>query len=982
MDLLEGLNEQQRAAVTHGEGPLMIVAGAGTGKTTVITRRIAWLIQEGKAKQDEILALTFTDKAAGEMEERVDKLLPIGYLDLWISTFHGFCERVLRAHGLDIGLPHGFTLVNDVDAWMLVHRNVDRFNLDYYKPRGNPTKFIEAMLSHFSRAKDEGITPDEYFAKVTAMQEDAVGGDPLVLGALATDEAALERKKWQELADAYRTYQALLLEHNALDFADLISYTIELFKTRPNVLKEYRDRFAYVVVDEFQDTNSAQYELVRLLAEPRKNVTVVGDDDQAIYRFRGAALANILRFREDYPNAAKVVLTHNYRSGSSILNAAYGLIQQNNPHRLEATEKLDKRLVAANGTEGFVRHIHAATLQDEVTQTVEAIRTLHDAGAAWSDMAILVRANDSADPFIAEMERNAVPYRFLALSGLYTKPIVIDSLAYLRAIDQPNESPSIYRIISHPRLGLTERDIVEITQHAKKRGLTLHEAVQTASMLPDVSMEGKRRAYAIIELLTNLRATAKRLPASEMFVEVVKQTGLLADVQRLPERQQSDEFRYLQSFLDRVRKFGLASPDKSLHGFLEEFEHERAAGESGSLKADVDDGPDVVSIMTVHGAKGLEFPFVFVVNLVEQRFPAQARGGGLTFPPGLLKDEDWSSEDHHREERRLFYVAITRAKEGLFLLSADDYGGARKKKPSRFLGELGYEFETRVTNDTTVSNLEAAMTATAMTVDHAPIAYELPERLSFTQITAFAKCPLQYKYAHILHVPVFGRYQMSFGKSMHNALQRFMEHILPGKIVPQASLFEVPVAPKEPPTINELLKMLDECWIDEWYPDEQTKQEYRERGKEAMRAFHAKLLAEKPQPAYLEKGFTLKIGEVCVKGRIDRIDTFEDGVEIIDYKTGEAKDEKLSWDDRRQLVLYAMAVEQCFPQPIKVKKLTYYYLESGTSVSFEPDEDDKDRLANDILDFMAKIQQSDFSPTPGYHCRWCDFKDICEHAAV
>ncbi|MEK7459006.1 MAG: UvrD-helicase domain-containing protein [Patescibacteria group bacterium] len=982
MSLLDGLNDAQKAAVTHGEGPLMIVAGAGTGKTTVITKRIAWLIETGRAKQDEILALTFTDKAAGEMEERVDKLLPIGYLDLWISTFHGFCERVLRAHGMDIGLPHGFTLVTDVDAWMLVRRNIDRFNLDYYKPRGNPTKFIQAMLDHFSRAKDEGLTPDAYAEKVTAMHADAEGADVLAHGVDATDEAALERKKWQELADGYRTYQELLLEHNALDFGDLIAYTVELFRTRPNVLKEYTDRFAYVVVDEFQDTNSAQYALVRLLSEPRRNVTVVGDDDQAIYRFRGAALANILRFREDYADAAKIVLTHNYRSGKNILDAAYGLIQQNNPHRLEASEKLDKRLVAANNTEGFVRHVHAATLEDEVKQTVDTITELHTAGAAWSEMAVLVRANDSADPFLAEMDRRGVPYRFLALSGLYTKPVIIDSLAYLRAIDQPNESPSVYRIMTHPRLGLPERDVFAITQHAKKAGLTLYEALQAATMHYEISADGKRRAFELVDLLTNLRAIAKRLPASEMFVEVIKQTGLLADVQQLPERAQEEEFRHLQSFLERVKKFGLGSPDKSLHAFLEEFAHERAAGESGALKPDADDGPDVVSVMTVHGAKGLEFAYVFVVNLVEQRFPAQARGGGLTFPPGLV-DDAWSSEDHHREERRLFYVAMTRAKEGLFLMSADDYGGARKKKPSRFLVELGYEFGTRVANATTVPN--SLTTDQTVQKSTAPLIYTLPERLSFTQITAFAKCPLQYKYAHILHVPVFGRYQMSFGKSMHNALQRFMEHLLPGKVEPQTTLFEVKSEKekvKSIPPVNDLLKMLDECWIDEWYPDEKTKDEYRERGSEAMRAFHKQLVVEKPQPAYLEKGFTLKLNDVCVKGRIDRIDSVDGGLEIIDYKTGEAKDEKLSWDDRRQLVLYAMAVEQCFPDHPVVKKLSYYYLESGTTVSFEPDEDDKDKLTNDILDFMTKIQHSDFSPTPGWHCQLCDFRDICEHAAV
>lgn len=977
-DLLDGLNDAQRAAVTHGDGPLMIVAGAGTGKTTVITRRIAWLIATGKAKQDEILALTFTDKAANEMEERVDQLLPIGYLDLWISTFHGFCERVLRAHGLDIGLPAGFTLVTDVDAWMLVRRNLDRFALDYFKPRGNPTKFIEAMLAHFSRAKDEGIAPDAYDAAVTALEADAAGGDPLTLGALATDEAAFERKKWRELANAYRVYQQLLVDNAALDFGDLITYTLELFRTRPNVLAQYQKQFTHIVVDEFQDTNTAQYALVKLLAGTRRNITVVGDDDQAIYRFRGAALANILTFRSDFPDCARVVLTHNYRSGSVILDRAYHVIQHNNPHRLEASEALNKKLVAANGSEGFVRHIHAKRLDDEVRQCVATIVELKTAeGCPWSDFAILVRANDSADPFILELERLGVPYRFMALSGLYTKPVILDCLAYLRAVDLPHDSPSVYRIASHPRLGLPEADVVEIAHHAKKRGQNLHDGLKSASMLFTVSMDGKQRAMELVATLDDLRRRAKRMPVTELFVEMVKRTGVLADVRHLPEREQQEQFRLLQSFLERLRRFAQASPDKSLHGFLDEFAHERAAGESGALPQDVEDGPDVVTIMTVHGAKGLEFRYVFLPNLVEQRFPSQARGGGLTFPPGLVAGADATSDEHHREERRLFYVAMTRAKQGLFVLSADDYGGARKKKPSRFLLELGFAPHEPAAPAT--SNL--VETDDAHTTTPHPLTYAVPDKLSFTQITAFAKCPLQYKFAHVLHVPIFGRHQMSFGKSMHNTLQRFMEHILPQNVAPQTSLFDVPAPAPTLPNINELYKTFDECWIDEWYPDDATKEQYKAHAKESLRAFHKQVAEHRPEPLYLEKGFTLKIGDVCVKGRIDRIDRCGDGVEILDYKTGEPKDEKLSWDDRRQLVLYAMAVEQCFPQPTRVNKLTYYYLDNNATVSFAPTDEDKERLTNDILDFMAKIAHSTFDPAPGFHCRFCDFRDICEHAS-
>ena len=279
---IKDLNLEQKRAVTHGEGPLLIVAGAGTGKTTVITQRVAWLIEEGRAKADEILALTFTDKAAGEMEERVDRLLPYGYTDLWVMTFHSFCERILKNHALDIGIPNDFKLLNQTGQWMLVRENLDKFNLDYYRPLGNPTKFIHALLKHFSRCKDEVIYPDDYLKYAEGLKidldkmESTRGKGKIESG----DES--EIKRLEEVANAYHVYQQLLLDNEALDFGDLINYTLKLFKERLNILKMYRAKFKYILVDEFQDTNWAQYELVKLLAEPKNNLTVVGDDDQCL----------------------------------------------------------------------------------------------------------------------------------------------------------------------------------------------------------------------------------------------------------------------------------------------------------------------------------------------------------------------------------------------------------------------------------------------------------------------------------------------------------------------------------------------------------------------------------------------------------------------------------------------------------------------------------------------------------------------------
>lgn len=938
-DLLNGLNDEQLTAVTHTDGPLMIIAGAGTGKTTVITKRIAWLIEQGLAKPEEILALTFTEKAASEMEERVDQLLPIGYVDLWISTFHAFCERVLRASALEIGLPNSFQLIDEIDAYLLVRKHFDQFKLDYYRPRGNPTKFIQALLSHFSRAKDELISPDRYLDYATNLKEE--------------DEEELKRVR--EIASAFATYQQVLLDNDSLDFADLISYTIELLRTRPNILKRYAAQFKYVLVDEFQDTNSAQYELVKLLCTHGRNITVVGDDDQSIYRFRGASLSNIMRFRADFPEAKRVVLNRNYRSVSQVLDHAHTLIQFNNPNRLEIQESLNKKLISQTEENGSVEHLHSNSIEEEAQRLVQTVIDLkaHEP-AAWNDFCLLVRANDHAEPFIAAFERAGIPYHFKALSGLYTKPVILDALAYLRVIDFPHESPSLYRIISHERLGLSAHDIAELGLYTKRKGQSLIEALKASVLLTELSTDGQKRINELLELFTRLREAARRQPVSEFFMTLMKETGLLADVRLLSEVEQKESFEILQQFYERLKKFEANNDDKTLHHFVAEFEHEREAGESGSLKTDVEIGPEVVNIMTVHASKGLEWPYVFIANLVEQRFPSTNRSEALPLPDALLSE--LPSSDHHlEEERRLFYVALTRAKKRAYLLSAENYGGSRARKVSRFVKELG--FEPQITTYG-VSNLNPA--EKNITTSHQ---YQVPKKMSFTQLAAFSTCPLQYKFAHILHVPVFGRHSFSFGKTLHNTLEKFLKEVLE----------------KPWPPLAVLMNFYEESWIDEWYPDQKTKEEYLQKGKESLMGLYAQMQEQPPKVKLLEQGFTLKVGSVTVKGRIDRIDDLDDGVEIIDYKTGSPKD-KLAWEDKRQLVLYQLAAEECFDPPLKVNRLTYHYLEDNSRLSFSATARDQEKLKTEILDTVSALSKSDFSATPGWHCRYCDFKDICEFA--
>jgi DNA helicase II / ATP-dependent DNA helicase PcrA len=956
-DLLANLNDEQREAVTHVDGPLMIVAGAGTGKTTVVTNRIAWLIDQGHAKPEEILALTFTDKAAGEMEERVDRLLPYGYVDLQISTFHAFAEHLLRERGVEIGLSRDFRLANELDAWLLARQNFDRFELNHYRPLGNPTKYIRSLLTHFSRAKDVGIGPEEYLEYVEGMKAD-------IDSAQASDEVAAEITRLEELAGAYATYQKILLENDCLDFGDLMLYTIKLLKDRPGTLESVRAQYKFVLVDEFQDTNDAQYEIVKMIATPRNNLTVVGDDDQSIYKFRGASLANIMRFEEDFAKAKRVVLTTNYRSAQAILDHAHGFIQNNNPNRLEASANLSKKLTAHQEGEARIEHLHCADAAEEVKRVVEYIAEYRAMGNDWSDFAILVRSNSAGTDFAQALEKHRIPFQFLALSGLYTKPAILDLMAYMRIIDNAFDSASFYRVLISSLCGVSERTIMELNQEARKKGKSLFELCESITGMDSVTDEDKGRIQELLKARDEFAKEAFDRNVGELFVQVAKESGYLEYLNGLPERKKLDAFGFLQQFYQRLKSFEKRGDNPVLHHFLAEFAHERDAGEEGSLSIDLEDGPDMVRIMTVHAAKGLEFKYVFVVNLVDQRFPTRARSDAIKLPEGLGSSAPVEGDAHIEEERRLFYVAMTRAKEGLFFCSAADYGGARKRKISRFLVELGYE-QSAIEGTEVISLLdEDTGMPQVETLDE--VRLPIPKQFSFTQLAAFKTCPLQYKFAHVLKVPVMGKWTFSYGKTMHNTLQRFFTLWLERSGGPQ----EVPVS------LDEMMDAYAVCWLDDWFVNDRQREEYREQGRKSLRGYYKTIETNVPSPLSIEQGFTLKIGDVVLKGQIDRMDEFDGGVEIIDYKTGNPKT-KLAKGDKEQLLLYQLAARDVLG--LEPKKLTFHYLKDNSSVSFLGTDDELLSLQESIVERVNGIRSSEFAATPGFHCKFCDFADICEY---
>ncbi|MFH1781704.1 MAG: UvrD-helicase domain-containing protein, partial [Patescibacteria group bacterium] len=656
-NVLEGLNKEQKEAVIHEGGPLLIVAGAGTGKTTVITRRIAWLLQEKEVSADEILALTFTDKAAGEMEERVEALLPLGYFDLWISTFHSFGQKILEEHALDIGLPNNFKLLSETEQWLLIRENIDKFELDYYKPKSNPTKFIEALVRHFSRLKDENITPEEYLKYAEDLKQN-------------TDSQELEEggevQRVGEVASAYAMYEKILLKNSALDFGDLIGYTIKLFKERPAILKKYQNQFKYLLVDEFQDTNHAQYELIKMLAEPENNLTVVGDDDQAIYKFRGASVSNIMEFKKDYKNSEEIILVENYRSGQNILDLSHDFIKINDPERLESKLKINKNLSAKAIKKSNINFLPFTKEEDEARGVVEKILELKK-GCSWNDFAILIRANSEAEQFIPYLERSEIPYQFLASKGLFKKPIIIDMLSFLKLLDNYHESKAVFRVLNFSVFKLKYEDILYLINDAQKRTLSLWEAMLNARTNMKLDSEAIKKIENIISVVEESTRQARENSVGKVLLNFLEKSGYLKEITKIDNQQATEKMLYLNQFYKYIEKFEKGADNKSVQNFIEEINLVLEAGDEGNLKPDFDEGPETVKIMTIHGAKGLEFKYVFIVNLVDKRFPSIKRSDAIMIPEDLIKESLPEGDVHLQEERRLFYVAMTRAKEGLFL---------------------------------------------------------------------------------------------------------------------------------------------------------------------------------------------------------------------------------------------------------------------------------------------------------------------------
>ncbi|MFH2034448.1 MAG: UvrD-helicase domain-containing protein [Candidatus Margulisiibacteriota bacterium] len=1316
-ELLSPLNNEQREAVTHGEGPLLVIAGAGTGKTSVIIRRIAYLIASKAAKPGEILALTFTDKAAEEMEARVDQLVPYGYVDVSLSTFHAFGDRVLKEYALNIGYPNDYKVLSSAEQIVFLREHVFKLPLKHYLSLSDPTRYLPALLNIISRAQDEDIGPDEYLAWAKKKKK-------------RTEEI----EKQLEVAEVYVKYQELKKEKGLVDFADQAGLTLQLFRKYPSILKKFQKRYKYILVDEFQDTNYSQFELLRLLAGRKANLMAVGDDDQclppnsliktesgykriksikvgdkvltavgkghlsfskvtrtmkkkkkaclltfvtksgkkiavtsnhkmfcyvpsrsfsknvyyvylmhrmnmgwrlgitndlatrlrlersadkiiglkgfrtenearfhetlwslkygiptvcfkeregvsikgkwlqklykeidaqgnamqlasdlgidlrahhaslaavkrgsqrrikinlemcyrkyrsknrngkillnplvshllyletsdpevistikqhnipftkakkgiririasqditklgkaaenlkmltdgifevkfslgtmnqqhkpalimpasnvllghylpviegntvvydpiieikkdfkklcvydlevekthnfvadgivvhnSIYKFRGAAISNILGFSKTYKKAKLVVLTQNYRSTQAILDTSRRLIKHNDPDRLEVREGIDKKLIAAAlDSKKAVEHKHFDKLLTESDWLARTIFEKHSEGYKYSDFAILVRANAHAEAFVQSLNMLGIPYQFSGGGGLYAQRDVKFAISFLRAIGDISDSISLSQLAISIIYNLPAVDLQKMHAFAKRRNMTLYHVIshledggELFKVLGDIPRGSRDAAQKMVDDIHYYLEYASQKSTGEVLYHFLKKSGYLNKLMGQVE-ENDGRIRALGQFFERIREFKEVADVDRVSEFIKHLNLLKDAGENPET-VNVDPDMDAVSVLTVHKAKGLEFRVVFLVSLVVDRFPVRPRKDPIELPDALL-DEDLPKEDFHiQEERRLFYVGMTRAKEELYLTSAADYGGQRQRKISRFVLEALDIPKADITYSKKTPSEQIELFAPLEITEPAlnfKIADDQPLRLSYYPIEDYLSCPLKYKYAHVLRVPILPTHHIVYGKAMHDAVQICSQARLQGREFSEKNLLDV----------------LDHAWSSEGFISREHEEQRLKNARLALSRWYKAEQGSDRTIKFVEEEFSIPKDNIILRGRWDRVDTAGKNVHIVDFKTSDVtkqEDADKKAKESLQLSIYALVWKERFGEiPHRVE---LNFLESGLVGSVSKDEKDVDKTMEKIRKAAHGIRSAEFPAKPNpFTCKWCAYSEMC-----
>lgn len=1032
------LNPEQRLAVEHGEGPLLIIAGPGSGKTRVITERIVHLLgnhRPGNNQQDElrtgrvvqpesILALTYTEKAAGEMQQRVREALPDLETRPTICTFHAFCNQVLGAQNFDQ------QLLEPVDLWIFLRRRMRDLALKHYRKLAEPGAFLHDLNEFFSRCQDELVEPDDFAAYVVGLRS-TLGSGP----ANSFDLLEVERK--EELARVFRRSRELLEAAGCTSFGSLISETLRLWDREPHTLKHYRDRFRYVLVDEFQDSNYAQVELLKRLVAPPFSITAVGDDDQAIYRFRGASHGTFEMFDRAFPGHCTVYLNRNYRSTRRILRASQAMINRN-----EGRYPSKPELRTENAEGPKVHLLEAPDDRSEASWVAGEVERLARRGSPLGDIAVLYRSHRHRERLVAEFRRRGVPFTIRGLSILRTS-MVRDLVAYLHLIHSPHRNISLTRVLLAPRWRFPEELARDARRRASASRTSLYVAIRSMEQTL-FAADLRRTGWGELEaLLDGLREFARVAPATAVLDRLLEGLGL-GSLEAGRDRDYIQSFRKFLREWEKKNQTGNpgmpevagTEPRAALGEFLEYFSYFREA--SGQVEApDPPDASRAVQMMTVHAAKGLEFPVVFIVNVGRQRFPTAERKPVIEFPDALRKGPPAPSGIHLQEERRLFYVALTRARERLCISSLGKAGA----KPSTFIQDLLSDPVVRLRD---IESIQAPI----VTDERAPVSSPgklanaiglgppsrrvlLSERapgvsrqgrlfadnddgralihpdleawarkpvemgqdngqgpaLSATSIDTYRTCPFRFKLHSLLRIQSEPQAALTFGAVMHQSIRYYFK------------LRECGVA-----RFEDLKQFFLSAWKDTGFQDGYHAEQYQQEGLDELHEFVDRLNAQQvPDQLVSEQTFSLNLHGLRIQGRIDQIQAASRGaplkeagadepllkagdrgatgllptgleVELIDYKSGRPKSQRDA-DASLQLSVYALAAERALG--LRPLRLTFYNLSNNQTVSTARSEKDLEDVVNEIGQVAEAIRQQHFEPAPGYACRRCEFAEIC-----
>jgi DNA helicase II / ATP-dependent DNA helicase PcrA len=1032
------LNPEQRRAVEHGEGPLLVIAGPGSGKTRVIAHRIVHLLEHATGVQPEnILALTFTEKAAGEMKARVRKEVPGLQKSPFIATFHAFCYQVLRERHFDR------RLLDEIDVWIFLRRRMQQLQLDFYQRLAEPGAFLHDLNEFFSRCQDELIEPDEFEAYVRKLEERSTSVAPVLrkgkegkgdkreeaeqpfsrfctspfppsggatLDPLERELLRNEIEKKKELARVFRRSRELIELAGCSSLGSLISESVSLWDREPDTLDRCRHRFRFVLVDEFQDSNYAQVELLRRLVTPPFNITAVGDDDQAIYRFRGASHGAFQMFDQAFPGHETLYLDRNYRSTRKILRAADVVITRNDRYQAKPALKTD------NPEGRNVYLLDAPDYPSEAVWVAEEVLRLTRRGRALGEIAILYRSHNYRDLLVEEFRRRRIPFNIRGLSVLSTT-ILRDLVAYLSLVHSPHHNVSLTRVLLAPRWRFPEELALDIRKQAAKERRSLFdvlEARERTLLSEDLTSTGWPELKA---LLRSLRSAAQHASVTTLFDMLVDRLGLSF----LPgDRDQAyvQAFRkFLGAWEEKSESLRLAAPPtsrsdgsnppprhadiKPLQEFMEYFGYFREAG--GQIETpELDDRTDAVQMMTTHAAKGLEFPIVFVVSVARQRFPHREETPVIEFPDELRKGPPAPPNIHLQEERRLFYVAMTRARERLYISSV------AKNRHSVFVEDL--------LSDSVLAarDIERVAVSPARTVDRvllsqhsrlgpgsapqAPLQRNLFEHavaaapghlaaihpplsqwacrplaeaadgkllLSASAIEAYRDCPLKFKFSHYFRIPTAPQAALTFGNLMHQCVHHY--YVLRAEGIPRA---------------EDLQTFYLRSWNGAGFEDTYQEEAYKKAGLEQLRQF-VERQRENPIPAdqiRMEQRFRMELRDVVLQGRIDQINPCDGSggskpaVELVDYKTGRPRSQKDA-DKSLQLSLYALAARH--ELHVEPARLTFYNLTNNEAVSTVRTDKDLEKAVVEIDDVAARIRRRLFNPSPGFVCKRCEFVPVC-----